>query len=257
MSRVPADELTGKAGSSESSIDAAHLGHELKKSNLTAGTRRFIRNISRQKLLFAFLPTTARRHDSSLFQTRLEVIGIARRRFPPTMRLFLTLALLASFFSSSADAGERARLRNLLRPAKLQGAWRLEQLEGSRGKLLIDSNTVQFIVTKVTGVIGHVHAFQGDLDLVDGARYRVTGRIKSSAPCRIVLTAMIDEDDWHEIGLHEELEVTPEYKEFDVTFRVSDSVRRKNRIGFLIGQQPATIWVQDLQLVNLDQVEPN
>lgn len=171
------------------------------------------------------------------------------------MRLFLTIALMTCLFGTVADAGERVRLRNLLRPAKLQGAWRLEQLEGSRGKLLIDSNTVQFVVTKVTGVIGHVHAFQGDLDLVDGVNYRVTGRIRSSEPCRIVLTAMIDEDDWHEIGLHEELDVTSDYKEFDFTFRVSDSVRRKNRIGFLIGQQPGTIWVEDLRLVNVDHSE--
>ena len=59
---------------------------------------------------------------------------------------------------------------------------------------------------------------------------------------------MIDEDDWHEIGLHETLNLGKEFKSFEFTFRASNVARKKNRIGFILGEEIGDVIVKEMSL---------
>ncbi|WP_437223991.1 hypothetical protein SH661x_003439 [Planctomicrobium sp. SH661] len=164
------------------------------------------------------------------------------------MRSLVSTALLFLVACPLLIGGEKQRSRNLLHAAHQPAAWRIDEIEGGKGMIMGDQDSVQFVVMNVDAVPSHLQVFQGDLDLHDGESYVVSGKIKASVPRSVLLTATIDEDDWHGIGLHEEIHLTEEYIPFEYTFRVSDTVRRKNRLGFIIGNTLGTIWVRDITL---------
>ena len=64
----------------------------------------------------------------------------------------------------------------------------------------------------------------------------------------MLLVATIDTEDWHEIGLHEDLTVDKEVRSSEFTFRATGIVAKKNRIGFVIGDEPGDLIVKEMTL---------
>ncbi len=61
--------------------------------------------------------------------------------------------------------------------------------------------------------------------------------------------AAIDEEGYHEIGLHEEIYAAPvEFKEYSYTFTANDVAKDKNRIGFVLGLEKGTAVVKNMTL---------
>lgn len=56
----------------------------------------------------------------------------------------------------------------------------------------------------------------------------------------------IDEDDYHETGLHEEFIATSEFKEYK--FTASDTAKGKNRIGFVLSTEKGSLAIKDMTL---------
>jgi len=65
----------------------------------------------------------------------------------------------------------------------------------------------------------------------------------------MTVNAMIDQDDWHQIGLNEEVQLKKEYNEFSFEFTASDTVAKKNRISFVLGSSKGTVSIKELTLV--------
>jgi Carbohydrate binding domain len=160
------------------------------------------------------------------------------------MNNMLTFSLVL-FFPVVAFAEDA---KNLLKPVNKAESWRLEQHEGAQATLKISDDAAVFNATKLTGTNWHIQVFQVDLDLKEGKKYTLKLKLTASQRRNVMLVAMIDADDWHEIGLHEDLTVDREVRSLEFTFRATGILAKKNRIGFLMGDETGDLIVREMTL---------
>ena len=138
--------------------------------------------------------------------------------------------------------------KNLLKPVNKAESWRLEQHEGAQATLKIADDAAVFDATKLTGTNWHIQVFQVDLDLKEGKEYTLKLKLTASQRRKVLLVAMIDTEDWHEIGLHEDLTVEKEVRSSEFTFRATGIVAKKNRIGFVMGDETGDLIVKEMTI---------
>jgi hypothetical protein len=140
--------------------------------------------------------------------------------------------------------------KNLLKPTNKVESWRFEEHEGGKGTMKAADDAIVFHVTKVTGTDWHVQAVQTGLDLKEGQQYTLKFKGKSEAGCTVGLSAQIDEEDWHQIGLGEQIYLGKTYQEHTFTFRAEGvNTKQKNRFGFVLGHEAGTVSIKELTLV--------
>ena len=146
-------------------------------------------------------------------------------------------------------AEEKAESKNLLKPINKAESWRFEEHEGGKGELKVEEDTVLFKVNTTTGTDWHVQVYQTDLNLEDGKSYTLKFQAKSPDKRGTFVVAGIDQEDWHNIGLQEEIYSTPaEFKDYSYTFTATDVAKNKNRIGFVLGLEKGTLVVRNMTL---------
>ena len=138
---------------------------------------------------------------------------------------------------------------NLLKPANKLESWRLEKAGDAKSEMKIEEDSVVFRTTVVDSTDWHVQAVQTNLDLKDGKTYTIKFKAKSPDEISITVNAMIDQDDWHQIGLNEEVQLRKEFKDFSFDFTASDTVEKKNRISFVLGNSKGTVSIKELSLI--------
>jgi hypothetical protein len=138
--------------------------------------------------------------------------------------------------------------QNLLKPVNKAESWRLEKHEGAEASLKIADDAVVIDATKLTGTNWHIQVFQVDLDLKEGKEYTLKLKLTASKRRSVLLIASINAEDWHEIGLHEDLTVDTEDKSSEFTFRATGTVAKKNRIGFVLGDETGDLIVKEMTL---------
>jgi hypothetical protein len=139
--------------------------------------------------------------------------------------------------------------KNLLKETNKTDSWRFEQHEGGKGKMEADGEAILFEVTDTDGTDWHVQAVQTGLDLKEQKEYVLSFRAKASADRQVPVNAMIDQDDWHQIGLSETADVGKEWKEFRYEFRAEQVLAKKDRISFILGGDKGKLWLKDVKLV--------
>ena len=151
---------------------------------------------------------------------------------------------------AAAAAAEKqpAAAGNLLKPTADARNWRLEQHEQAKATVAAADGALAFDVTASDDTDWHVQAFQTPLDLKDNQAYTVTFSAKADADRSIKVQAGIDEDDWHTIGLDEEVAVGKAWKAYEYTFTATDTRAMKNRFGFVLGSAKGKVWVKDVVL---------
>ena len=165
------------------------------------------------------------------------------------MRLFVSfIALMCIAPIVLADEPAATTAKNLLKKTSDVESWRFEQHENGKGEISAKDDAIVFTVETPGSENWHVQAYHVDLDLKDGEEYTVT--FKAGSPNRhfVLLAAGIDEEDYHEIGLHEEFIATSEFKEYKFTFTASDTAKGKNRIGFVLSTEKGSLAVKDMTL---------
>jgi hypothetical protein len=160
----------------------------------------------------------------------------------------LLVALAVCLLASAADA-PKADAKNLLKPTNKLESWRFEQNESGKGTMAVDGDAIVFEVTAVDGTDWHVQVYQIDLDLKDGKEYVVTFKAKAAADRSVHLNAMIHQEDWHPIGLEENVDLSKDWKDYKYEFKAENTVAKKNRIGFQLGNEKGKVWVKDMSLV--------
>lgn len=164
----------------------------------------------------------------------------------PVFALLGFCCLVTSFLTADDNAGST----NLLKPVGKQESWRFEQHEAGKGMMKVDEESVTFTSTELDGTDWHVQAFQVGLDLKEGASYTLSFEAKSPERRAVIVIAGIDQDDYHEIGLHEEIFATSvDYKKYEYTFQASGVAAGKNRVGFVLGTEMGSMTVKNLKLV--------
>ena len=165
------------------------------------------------------------------------------------MKLASALVCLAGLCVSGADvAGGADAPKNLLKPTNKIESWRLEQNETGKGSVKVDGETAIFTVTEVSGTDWHVQAVQADLDLVEGKEYTLTFQAKADAARSIGINAMIDQEDWHQIGLGEESFLGKEFDTYKFTFRAENVASKKNRISVVLGGSKGIVTIMGMTL---------
>lgn len=137
---------------------------------------------------------------------------------------------------------------NLLKPTNKEGSWRLEKAGDTKSELKIEEDAVVFRTTVVDSTDWHVQAVQTNLDLKDQKDYVIKFKAKSPEEISITVNAMIDQEDWHQIGLNEEVQLKKEYNEFRFEFTANETVDKKNRISFVLGNSKGTVFIKELTL---------
>lgn len=159
----------------------------------------------------------------------------------------LAIALTACLIASAADAPKPGG-KNLLKPTNKAESWRLEQNESAKGTMAADGDAIVFEATAVDGTDWHVQVYQIDLDLKDGKEYVVTFKAKAAAERSVHLNAMIHQEDWHPVGLEENVDLSKDWKDYKYEFKAENTVANKNRIGFQLGNEKGKVWVKDMTL---------
>jgi hypothetical protein len=161
------------------------------------------------------------------------------------MKLSITaIALLLSFGVALA-----ADKPNLGKPSNKAENWRFEQHEAAKGAMKIDGDAAVFETTNVDGEDWHVQAVMTGLDLKEGKEYVVTFKAKGDPARTVRIGGNIDQDDWHAIGLSEEVELTKEWKDFSFPFKAENvAAENKNRVGFTLGAEKGVMMVKDLKI---------
>jgi hypothetical protein len=156
----------------------------------------------------------------------------------------LSLIIVALFAATliAADA------KNLLGPTNDPKTWRFEQHETGKGTMKADGNAIVFDVTEVSGTDWHVQANVPNLDLKEGKEYVLKFQAKASAERSVQVNAMIDQDDWHAIGLQESIDLTKDWKPYEYTFKAENVVANKNRVGFTLGNEKGQVMVKEMTL---------
>ena len=163
----------------------------------------------------------------------------------PTPAVALVMLTLTAALALAA-AGDKA---NLLKPTNQVGSWRFEQHEQGKGAARAADDAIEFEVTNADGEAWHVQAVQTGLDLKDGKEYVLRYKARADPARSIQVNAMIDQDDWHQVGLSEEVELTKDWKDYSATFTAMDANKeKKNRISFVLGGEKGKVWVKDATL---------
>jgi hypothetical protein len=147
-----------------------------------------------------------------------------------------------------ALAAEKAK--NLVGPTNDLRTWRFEQHEGGKGSMKADGDAIVFTITETDGTEWHVQAARPDLDLKEGKEYALSFKARANADRPMQVNAMIDQDDWHPIGLSETADLTKDWKDFGYTFKAEQVAgMKKNRITLVLGNEKGTVSVKEMVLV--------
>ena len=159
------------------------------------------------------------------------------------MKTILVAMTLLGSMLFAADA------TNLLKPTNQVESWRFEIAGDSKSEMKVEGDEVVFITSAVDNTNWHVQAVQNELDLSDGTTYVLKFSAKSPEKVLMGLNAMIDQEDWHQIGLNEEVQLGKEYKDFRFEFTASGTVKKANRISFVLGNNKGTVSLKDVTLI--------
>ncbi len=94
----------------------------------------------------------------------------------------------------------------------------------------------------------HFQTHQVNLDLSEGRTYTVTFQARSDAPREMRVYAMLQEADWHNVGLMATVKLTTDWRRYRYQFVTSRVVPGKSRLSFSYLNQPGTFELAEVQL---------
>src|SRR5689334_2856354 len=157
--------------------------------------------------------------------------------------------LLTPFWVAAVILILGAAKPNLLKPANKVDSWRFEQHEQAKGTIKPDGDAILLDATEPDSEAWHLQAVQTGLDLKEGHEYVLSYKAKGDPARTIQVNAMIDVDDWHPIGLSEDVELTKDWKDYSSTFKAENVAKeKKNRVSFVLGGDKGKVWIKDISL---------
>ena len=141
---------------------------------------------------------------------------------------------------------------NLLNATNSVCSWTFETSGDGAGEIATQGDAIVFTTSRTDDTDWHVQAYQPGLSLREGGRYRVSFDLKSPQSATVVLLAMINVDDYHTIGVAEEIYAEPTYQTHQLEFTATDVKEGQNRIGFVLGRDKGTVFVRNFRLVAVD-----
>jgi hypothetical protein len=146
-----------------------------------------------------------------------------------------------------AASSEPAGARSEARPLETARLFALELFDTAQATLAAEGNVCRVDIAAVDGTGWHARITKLFDDPQAGATYTVRFRAKADAPRRIVVGGFIDEPDWHDIGLSQDVPLTEVWQDYQYEFQAMD-LAAENSIQFNVGDQTGTVWIADFTL---------
>lgn len=159
------------------------------------------------------------------------------------MKCLLSLLVVSSVITFAEEP------QNVLKPPYKMESWRLEEHEGGKGALKVEEKSLVISSTKVTGTDWHVQAVMTGIELTEGKEYLLRFKTKADGFVNLGVNMGIDEEDWHTVGLSEQLSVGKTAAQQEFRFRAENvHTKGKNRLTFVIGYETCQVTITDLVL---------
>jgi len=105
-------------------------------------------------------------------------------------------------------------------------------------------------VNSNSGPDWHVQLHLTGLELKEGHGYTLRFRARCSKPGTMTASAVIDQPDWHGLGLAEPVQIGADWRNYAIPFTANGTVANHNRIGFAGGALRGVLEVEGLSLSN-------
>ncbi len=142
---------------------------------------------------------------------------------------------------------------NLLKATNKVGSWTFETTGDAKGAISSTADSIVFETIQTGSEHWHVQAYQAGLDLQEGTDYTLSFEIKANNDGSVsYVLGMINEADWHPIGLYEEVLLNEDFEKHAFKFTATDVVKGNCRVGFVLGDQTGKVTVRNLVLQKMD-----
>lgn len=164
----------------------------------------------------------------------------------PTLLLLLLAGIVASTRNAAAD--ELNPPDNLLRPIA-EPTWSVRTLDGAAGSVTPEGTRVRLDVT-VAGTHPWDVFLQGDCPIQEGKTYRLRFLARAQPPRTLRVTAVIDQADFHSVGLDQTKALTTQWELETLTFTATKALAAHDALQFQIGDQAGQVWLSDASLTS-------
>ena len=127
--------------------------------------------------------------------------------------------------------------------------WACEGYEGASGHVSMDNGIIAATCFRTDGTDWHYQIHQNGINLEEGKRYTIAFSARSDQSTSMWVEAIVDQADFHDIGMKRQISIGREWKTYTWTFTASGVI--KNHIlapQFEVGHQPGTIWLANVRL---------
>lgn len=178
-----------------------------------------------------------------------------------TLTTFSALILLFSFEFRSLSRSTSARVLGFGLPIQEAGKqpavrltsapdpWKLEVFPPSQAVLSAQDDPLAVDVTKVDGTDWHVQLYRVTEGVQDGKTYIMQFRAKSHTRSGVLVSASVNQGDYHSIGLQQQVALTPNWHTYRLVFDAHNVEGHHVRCPyFLVGENTGDLWLKDVTI---------
>jgi hypothetical protein len=156
-----------------------------------------------------------------------------------------TADLAAAWSQGQSGAG-----KELLRNAGEAASWVVQDTNGVTSKLERVEGGLRWSADRAGTELWHLQIFQTGLPLEDGKTYTVTleARLGKGSQQDVEVSAMLDQADWHNVGLTKTAILGPDYRTFEWSFRAENVVQGHGRLNISLRNEPGVVELRSVRL---------
>jgi len=124
----------------------------------------------------------------------------------------------------------------------------IQVLDALEGPLGATGKVLRLEVTALGTENWHVQCYQTGVNLREGKSYVLAFWAKADRPRKLVVTSILDQADWHSLGLGSSVDLTTAWKKYVVPFVASHVVPNHGRVSFCLGDALGTVNLANISL---------
>ena len=159
--------------------------------------------------------------------------------------------LTARAIAIEADANfDQQSLWLTMPPTQKNSWWLFRAKEPAEAHTFIEDKAFKVTVVRPVALATDVQVIQGGVKMQNGQKWHLHFRAKADPARRIKLSAIVRGGDFHGIGLREEIQLQPEWHDYDFTFTASKvSEEGENQFpSFSFGDKVGTLWLAGMRV---------
>lgn len=136
--------------------------------------------------------------------------------------------------------------------------WEFGNFEGGSGSALWEDEEVHIQISQPGSQIWANQLIQQQMNLEEGARYRVSFKARAAEPREIMVKmGGLAPRGWAAYSGEQYISIDTEMKEYSFEFTMAEEQDVQARYEFNMGLSDADVWIDDAQLENLDEASKN